>query len=372
MRFRKRIRIAPGIRLNLSLSGVSATIGPRGFNVNVGKKGAYLNTGIPGTGLYDRQRITPQANRNPQELEEREQTLEFEPKPETEFKSRPLQEISSNQLDFIKEQVSSAIATKREIGSELNKAFSKHRWHALWLLTSRILIFGFFVKKIKVTCAIYKAERLSLQKEYDDYQVDFDFEMDKKIKSSFNKLETAFGILKSSKAIWDVTTESSVDQFSTRSAASHAIERTKTRAYSGSNRYFKSNNETLAFENKNGGDIHLHPGFVLVEGSGKEDFALIPYSEINLIHNPQKFVESSAVPSDAEIVEYTYKYVNKSGTRDKRFKDNPQIPVTKYYDCEFRTTNGLCERFEFSNWKSTQSFAQAFEEHQKRVSDLKW
>jgi len=57
MRFRKRITLFPGVRLNLSGSGVSTTIGPRGLNVNMGRRGTYLNTGIPGTGLYDRQRL---------------------------------------------------------------------------------------------------------------------------------------------------------------------------------------------------------------------------------------------------------------------------------------------------------------------------
>ena len=58
MRYRKRIKIAPGVNINLSGSGISATVGPRGANVNLGKKGAYLNTGIPGTGLYNRTKIS--------------------------------------------------------------------------------------------------------------------------------------------------------------------------------------------------------------------------------------------------------------------------------------------------------------------------
>lgn len=55
--FRKRIKIAPGVHLNLSRSGMSSTWGPKGFNVNVGKKGAFLNTGIPGSGIYQRRKI---------------------------------------------------------------------------------------------------------------------------------------------------------------------------------------------------------------------------------------------------------------------------------------------------------------------------
>ena len=64
-RYRKRIKIAPGIHVNFSKSGVSTTIGPRGASVNIGKSGTYLNTGIPGTGLYNRQKITFQEKTMP-------------------------------------------------------------------------------------------------------------------------------------------------------------------------------------------------------------------------------------------------------------------------------------------------------------------
>lgn len=57
MRFRRSVKIMPGVRINFSKSGMSTTIGPKGASVNVGKKGTYLNTGIPGTGLYMREKI---------------------------------------------------------------------------------------------------------------------------------------------------------------------------------------------------------------------------------------------------------------------------------------------------------------------------
>ena len=56
-KYRKRIKIAPGVTINVSRSGVSTTIGPKGASVNIGKNGTYLNTGIPGTGIYDRKKI---------------------------------------------------------------------------------------------------------------------------------------------------------------------------------------------------------------------------------------------------------------------------------------------------------------------------
>ena len=56
MRFRRRAKLFPGVYLNFSKSGIS-TIGVRGASINIGKQGTYLNTGIPGTGIYDRQKI---------------------------------------------------------------------------------------------------------------------------------------------------------------------------------------------------------------------------------------------------------------------------------------------------------------------------
>jgi len=55
-RFRRSVKIAPGVRLNFSRSGVSTTVGVRGFSVNTGRRGTYLNAGIPGTGIRSRSR----------------------------------------------------------------------------------------------------------------------------------------------------------------------------------------------------------------------------------------------------------------------------------------------------------------------------
>lgn len=51
LKFRKRIKIAPGIYINISKSGVSTSIGGKGATINIGKKGTKATLGIPGTGL---------------------------------------------------------------------------------------------------------------------------------------------------------------------------------------------------------------------------------------------------------------------------------------------------------------------------------
>jgi hypothetical protein len=64
LRFRRSIKLAPGLKLNFSKSGMSVTAGRRGASINYGARGTYLNTGIPGTGLYSRERIGSSSSAN--------------------------------------------------------------------------------------------------------------------------------------------------------------------------------------------------------------------------------------------------------------------------------------------------------------------
>lgn len=57
LRFRKSIRLAPGLRLNLSGNRASATPGRPGASVNIGRRGVHGTAGLPGTGLSYRARL---------------------------------------------------------------------------------------------------------------------------------------------------------------------------------------------------------------------------------------------------------------------------------------------------------------------------
>jgi hypothetical protein len=57
LRFHRVFSILPGIRINLSKSGLSTSLGPRGADVNIGRHGVTTSAGIPGTGLSYRQKM---------------------------------------------------------------------------------------------------------------------------------------------------------------------------------------------------------------------------------------------------------------------------------------------------------------------------
>jgi hypothetical protein len=50
-RFRRSLRIAPGLRLNIGKRSTSLSVGARGAHVTIGNKGTRTTVGIPGTGL---------------------------------------------------------------------------------------------------------------------------------------------------------------------------------------------------------------------------------------------------------------------------------------------------------------------------------
>jgi hypothetical protein len=51
IRFRRSIKILPGIRLNFGKRGISTSIGVRGAHVTIGKTGTRTTIGLPGSGL---------------------------------------------------------------------------------------------------------------------------------------------------------------------------------------------------------------------------------------------------------------------------------------------------------------------------------
>lgn len=65
LRFRKSPRIAPGIHLNISKTGLSTTLGPKGLKLNISRRGLRQTASIPGTGLSYTSNLTPKTRKPP-------------------------------------------------------------------------------------------------------------------------------------------------------------------------------------------------------------------------------------------------------------------------------------------------------------------
>ena len=59
LRFRKSMKIAPGVKLNFSKNGVGMSVGTKGARMSISPTGRVTRTlGIPGTGIYDVETIS--------------------------------------------------------------------------------------------------------------------------------------------------------------------------------------------------------------------------------------------------------------------------------------------------------------------------
>src|SRR5690349_24515101 len=67
IRFQRQFTLFPGVRVNVSKTGMSITIGGKGFHLNLSKRGVMQTTNLPGKGLSHRSYIF----KNDQDKEEK-------------------------------------------------------------------------------------------------------------------------------------------------------------------------------------------------------------------------------------------------------------------------------------------------------------
>jgi len=77
LRFRRSVRLMPGLRLNVGKRGVSLSAGGRGASMTFGKRGTYTNFGVRGTGMSVRQRVGGSSARRQQLKQEDTETVKL-------------------------------------------------------------------------------------------------------------------------------------------------------------------------------------------------------------------------------------------------------------------------------------------------------
>jgi hypothetical protein len=103
--------------------------------------------------------------------------------------------------------------------------------------------------------------------------------------------------------------------------------------------------------------LYFLPDRLLVYDSA--GIGAISYRTLSLSATRQRFIEEDSVPSDATVVDRTWRYVNKSGGPDRRFAHNPELPICLYDELTFRTASGLNEVFQISRSGLAEGFIAA-------------
>lgn len=109
----------------------------------------------------------------------------------------------------------------------------------------------------------------------------------------------------------------------------------------------KTGRTTLAF----------YPDRILAfQGNSVGAFA---YDSLSTAEERTCFIEHESVPSDAQVIDHTWQYVNRTGGPDRRFKNNRQLPICAYSQLNLSTQSGLDIRLLGSRERGFQPFATA-------------
>jgi len=367
--FRKRVKIIPGVHLNLSKSGISTTIGVKGASINIGKKGTYLNTGIPGTGISHRQKISGGKGSNSNVIPET--VDEFEP--QDNIVSSDVQEITSQNMEGVKEAILLAHQQRVDLKKDITNVKAVLGKTKTKLTLSYIFLYGFINKnktaEIKEDINNQKATIIELEEEVEKSYVSLDIEFSDEMETEYIELIDSFNLLSQSEKIWDVTGAYQEDTRKTRSAAGTSIKKNDTSVGLTQLPDIKSKYEAMYFNNLNGPDVYIYPNFVIMyENEGK--FAVIDYDELDIYFRKTRFIETGKIPQDSKIIDKTWAKVNKNGTPDKRFKGNYEIPIVAYGDIIMRTNTGMNENWQFSNYESFAEFGERFVNYRKTINSI--
>lgn len=367
--YRRRVKLIPGVRLNFSKNGISTSIGFRGANITFGSKGTYLNTGIPGTGLYNRQKISSGGNSHHNDSIQREAIVE----PTDNIISVDVEEVTSHDMQGIKEAIINAHKQRNDLSEAIKSVNSTKLFTKAKLIASYIFIIGFISKKIKNNIQkdieAQKQTIVELEKQRDISYVNLDIEFDDEIKIKYEKVVNSFKNLMTSQKIWHVTTALSENRVVTRSYASISERKKEVRFDLKSLPDIKSKDFALFFKNSHGADIFFYPNFIVMQAR-KGNFGLIDFKELDFNFKSRRFVEKENVPSDSKIIDTTWAKVNKNGSPDRRFKDNYQIPVVRYGTIALKSSTGMHEEYEFSNYEVSEQFASDFNDYKKTINGL--
>lgn len=347
---RKAISVGP-FRFNLSKSGVGVSAGVKGLRFGTGPRGNYVHIGRGG--LYYRKTLPSGSTaRNQTSNSPEAQQINTE----IEIAHEPLREIESA---HITQMVDSSSA---DLVAEMNCNRKKVRiWPFIAVLGTILTFVAFkntetpilalFIAVVFIVLTIFAWVKDSLRKT----TVLF-FEFEPEIESLYQKLHDSFEQLSSSSRKWHIEAEGSVKDRKRNAGATSLIKRTSISLGVGNPPYVKTN-ISVPYIPVGKQTLYFFPDKVLIfEPNG---VGAVSYPNLRISVESTRFIEDGSIPRDAKVVDRTWKYVNKRGGPDKRFKDNRELPIVLYEDLNFTSDTGLNERIEISRVGHGDGFSSA-------------
>ena len=171
----------------------------------------------------------------------------------------------------------------------------------------------------------------------------YDLETDSQ--HDYQALHDAFDVLRSSRRSWHIEAQGDAADRKRHAGATSLVRRKEVSLVKSSPPFVKTNIEVPAIPCGRQ-VIYFFPDRLLV--FQKDGVGAVAYSDLEVERRTERFIEESVLSPDATVVDRTWKYVNKKGGPDRRFKGNMELPIALYEDLQFRSRSGLNELLQFS------------------------
>lgn len=169
------------------------------------------------------------------------------------------------------------------------------------------------------------------------------YDLDNEMNEVYDKFISSFESFSKVKQVWYINSKSNVRDFKYHAGANELVKRNKVASISLDKKPLKYlvTNAPIPSIDLNSVKLYFFPERLLIK-KGKK-YAGLMYSNINIQINDTRFIEEEQVYRDSEIIDYTWKYVNKNGSPDKRFSNNKKIPICRYTLFHLDSIDGLNE-----------------------------
>jgi hypothetical protein len=171
------------------------------------------------------------------------------------------------------------------------------------------------------------------------------YEFEPTAENRYEELHSAFDALLKCSRSWHVSAEGKVHDRKYHAGASSLIRRRQISIGRGNPPFVKTNVSVPSIP-VGKQTLYFMPDVLLVVEANA--VGAVSYSNLNLETAQTRFIEEEGVPSDAKVVDKTWRYVNKSGGPDRRFKDNKELPIALYGEMTLSSDSGLREVIQIS------------------------
>jgi len=338
---RKGFNFGP-LRLNLSRSGLGASVGVKGARVGIGPHGSYVHLGRGG--FYYRKSLSLPAT----------PTAPSQVPVSTQPGTESLHEISSVDASNIVD------GSAAELLQELNRI--KHRTDIFpfiaitgaaltlaVLLTSSVWWLEAMILLAVVTVAV-------IGRHYDvtNGTALVSYSLAPTDEADFSKMQSAFRDILSCQRFWHLDSAGFTSDWKRNAGASSLVTRSGAEPLLSVPPKMICNLNVPTIKTKQR-SLYFFPDRLLVYDS--MGIGAVAYSQLECATSHTRYIEDGPVPGDSPQLGTTWRYVAKSGGPDRRFKNNRQLPILQYGVLALKSNSGLSEMFQCSAPNAPHQFA---------------